>query len=197
MLDHSGNPGRHPLADRGDDLYETPAVAVEALLLAEPIPRVVWEPACGPGAISRALLDAGHTVYSSDLRDYGFGLAGLNFLAARELPPGVQAIVTNPPYKDANAFVSTAIALCPLVAMLLRLPFLESEGRRAILEDGGLARVHVFRNRLPMMHRGGWQGNRTGSSMAFAWFVWDRAHRGPATINRISWGPLTGPASRP
>jgi hypothetical protein len=32
--------------------------------------------------------------------------------------------------------------------------------------------------------------------MAFAWFVWDRDHRGPATLHRISWeadAPSTPP----
>jgi hypothetical protein len=34
MLHHSCQAGRHPLSARGLDLYETPAVAVEALLRA-------------------------------------------------------------------------------------------------------------------------------------------------------------------
>jgi hypothetical protein len=29
--------------------------------------------------------------------------------------------------------------------------------------------------------------------MAFAWFVWDRAHTGPTTIQRIDWKPLSAP----
>jgi hypothetical protein len=36
---HAANPGRHPLSDRGQDLYETPAVAVEALLRVEQLPH--------------------------------------------------------------------------------------------------------------------------------------------------------------
>ena len=43
---------RHPDSARGNDLYETPEVATLALLLAEPLPRTIWEPACGHGAIS-------------------------------------------------------------------------------------------------------------------------------------------------
>jgi hypothetical protein len=42
---------RSPLAERGHDLYETPAVAVQALLRVERLPHVVWEPAAGRGAI--------------------------------------------------------------------------------------------------------------------------------------------------
>ncbi len=64
---------------------------------------------------------------------------------------------------------------------------MESERRTPILEGRGLARIHVFRLRLPMMHRAGWEGRKANSGMAFAWFVWDRSHTGPTTIDRISW----------
>jgi hypothetical protein len=37
-----------------------------------------------------------------------------------------------------------------------------------------------------MMHRDGWQGPRASSAMAFAWYCWDRDHRGPPIFNRIS-----------
>ena len=81
-----------------------------------------------------------------------------------------------------------ALELCPLVIMLLRLAFMESERRTGILEGRGLARIHQFRKRLPMMHRGGWEGRKANSAMAFAWFVLGpRACRGPTSIDRISW----------
>lgn len=187
MLDRSTGNGRHKLADRQHDCYETPAVAVRALLAHETFPKVVWEPACGPGAIARVLMAAGHTVYASDLIDYGVGLAGLNFLAARAAPPGCECIITNPPFKDAEAFVAKALELVPRVAMLLRLAFLEAERKSGILDDGRLARVHVFKNRLPMLHRHGWTGPRSTGAMAFAWFVFDATHSGPASLNRIRW----------
>jgi hypothetical protein len=43
-----------------------------------------------------------------------------------------------------------------------------------------------------MMHRAGWEGRKANSGMAFAWFVWDRAHRGPATIDRLHWDQYDG-----
>jgi hypothetical protein len=42
-LDHSRQVQRHPLAERGHDLYETPDVAVEALLRVERLPHRIWE----------------------------------------------------------------------------------------------------------------------------------------------------------
>src|SRR5262245_4278152 len=70
-LTHAANAGRHSLAARGDDLYETPPVAVEALMRVERLPHRIWEPACGPGGIVGILRAAGHRVYATDLNDWG------------------------------------------------------------------------------------------------------------------------------
>lgn len=178
------------LLERKDDLYETPPEAVHALLKAERLPSVVWEPACGPGAIVRVLRAARYTVIATDLVDYASpdqDEAGVDFLMEWHAPLLAEAIVTNPPFKNAEVFVTHALKLCPKVIMLLRLAFLESERRSDILDNGRLARVHVFRKRLPMMHRAGWDGPRASSALAFAWFVWDRDHSGPTELHRISW----------
>lgn len=184
--------GKHDYAARGNDLYETPACAVRALLEVETLPDgAVWEPACGPGAIARVLRQAGHPVWATDLVDYQSpdqDHAGMDFLAQTgSAPCYFGSIVTNPPYKLAHQFALHAVVLCPRVYMLLRLSFLESERRSEILENGWLARVHVFRKRLPMMHRAGWAGPRiTSNAIPFAWFVWDRAHVGATELRRIS-----------
>jgi len=186
-LDHSSQVQRHPHAERGLDLYETPPVAVEALLRVEQLPHCIWEPAAGRGAIVNVLRKHGHAVIASDIHDYGFPLDFVgDFLQAQALT-GCDCIVTNPPYKIAAQFVEHALKLSPLVIMLHRLAFMESERRCPILEGAGLARIHVFRKRLPMMHRDQWAGRKANSGMAFAWFVWDRAHQGHTTIDRISW----------
>jgi hypothetical protein len=87
----------------------------------------------------------------------------------------------------ANEFAAHALELCPNVVMLLRLAFLESERRSPILDGAGLRRVFVFRKRLPMMHRDGWEGRKASSGLAFAWFVWERGYRGHPITQRISW----------
>jgi hypothetical protein len=190
MLDPSSTGSkRHAQAVRGHDLYETPEAAVLAVTQVERLPLRLWEPAAGRGAIVRPLRAAGHHVIASDLIDYGdpTHFAGRNFLAETKAPDGCEAIITNPPYSLAEKFVRHALELSPLTIMLLRLAFLESARRSDILEGAGLARVHVFRKRLPMMHRDGWTGRRATSGIAFAWFVWDRSHTGPTTIHRVSW----------
>lgn len=186
MLEHKQK--RAPLAVRGDDLYETPACAVESLLLVEGVTECVWEPACGRGTIARVLREHGRTVWASDLINYDSpdqDTAGIDFLMEHRNWPG--HIVTNPPFKLAEQFVAKALECAPKVMMLLRLAFMESERRTKILENGWLARVWVYRKRLPMMHRDGWEGKKGNSGMAFAWFVWDKQHHGPTTIHRLSW----------
>ena len=192
QLDHAANPGRHRLAARGDDVYETPIEAVPALLGVERLPDSIWEPCCGSGAIVRVLRESRFRVHATDLVDHGCPASesAVDFLLEQRAPDGVEAIVTNPPFKLADQFVVHALRLVPRVIMLLRLAFLESERRSPILDSGNLARVHVFKNRLPMMHRSGWTGPRATSSIPFAWFCWDRKHVGKPTFDRISWKPL-------
>ena len=190
MLDHSCQVQRHPLSERGHDMYSTPAVAVEALLRVEKLPRYLWEPAAGRGNIVDVLRVHGHEVLASDLIDYNIPthFAGRDFLLERKLPSGCECIITNPPFKIVEAFTRHALKLAPpKLVLLLRLAFLESERRCDILESAGLARVHVFRKGLPMMHRDSWQGPKANSGMAFAWYVFERGYTGPTVIDRISW----------
>lgn len=195
----------HAVSTRGDDLYETPPEAVRALLSVEPVPLTVWEPACGRGAIVRVLRASGRAVVATDLVDYACedSKARIDFLMETKAPDGVPAIVTNPPFKNADEFVAHSISLVPEVYMLLRVAFLEGlrwydeayvretiapkEAWRALDLQRHLARVWVFAPRLDMMHRDGWDGPKSSSGMAFAWFVFHRGSqrlRGPA---RIGW----------
>ncbi len=185
-LSHACQTGRHPHAVRGRDLYETPAVAVEALLRVEKLPRVLWEPAAGRGAIVNVLRSHGHAIVASDLIDYDFDLDfAVDFLKTNKAPGRCTAIITNPPYKLATEFAAHALDLVPHVYFLLRLAFLESAKRTKVLERRGLRAVYVFRKRLPMMHRDGWTGRRASSAIPFAWFCWSRDHRGPTIVDRI------------
>jgi len=101
-------------------------------------------------------------------------------------PPLCRCIITNPPYRLAKQFIAHALRLVPEVAMLCRLAFLESTRPTRLLEECGLARVLVFRNRLPMMHRYGWTGPHNSSSTAFAWYIWQRGCNDVPRLERIS-----------
>jgi hypothetical protein len=177
-------------SDRGNDFYPTPPIAVHCLMRAVGLPQVVWEPCCGDGAIVRVLRDAGRTVIAQDLVDYGCpdSSSGIDFLLERAAPAGCDTILTNPPYMLADKFVTKGLELVPRVILLLRLAFIESERRRHLIDGGQLARYLPFSNRLPMMHRHDFQGKKTeASAIGFAWFVWDRAHRGKPRITTLGF----------
>jgi hypothetical protein len=155
----------------------------------ESLPHRIWEPAAGRGAIVNVLRAAGHEVLASDLIDYGdpTHFARRDFLLEWKLPHTCEMILTNPPFKLADEFVEHALDLCPRVIMLLRFLFYEGTSRTRTLEQRGLARVHLFRERLAL-HRDSWDGNKVSGRMALAWFVWDRSHSGKPALNRISGG---------
>jgi hypothetical protein len=117
----------HSHADRGDDAYFTHPVAVHVLYCLERpyLPRRIWEPAAGEGAIVNVLRGCGYEVTASDKADYGLeGCLKLDYLTAA-LMPGIEAAVSNPPYRRAVAFIRKALVEVPYVAMLLRTNFLE------------------------------------------------------------------------
>lgn len=168
-----------------NDFYPTPERATKALLAAETFAGAVWEPACGDGAISRLFEEAGYPVVSSDLVNRGFGESGVDFLL--EWQSRAPNIVTNPPFKLAVPFVRKALQLSTgKVAMLLKIAFLEGQERAKLFAASPLARVHVFSQRLAFVPGDGARKLDGGGMMAFAWFVWDRAHDGPP---QLGWLP--------
>ena len=126
-----------------DDFYETPAEGVTRLLdrpdLAPSTSALIWECAAGRGAISTVLSERGYTVYSTELRDRGFGKTGVDFLTAGR--PNTEGhplvILTNPPFKYAISFIEHSLELLrdgESCYFLLRLSFLEGQKRQAFFE---------------------------------------------------------------
>src|SRR3954453_17057910 len=104
------------------DFYPTPAWVTEALLRTVRLPKGVWEPCCGDGAMARILEAHGHHVVATDLVDRGYGHGGRDFMMESGLPDGVTAIVTNPPYGNGlPKFVDHALGLLRPVGGVLAL----------------------------------------------------------------------------
>ncbi|WP_367354098.1 SAM-dependent methyltransferase [Agrobacterium pusense] len=189
--------------ERGANLYETPPEAMFTLLALEEFSACVLEPACGRGAISRMLEAFHYSVVLADINDYGTAdsngelQAVQDFLTSQPDESGSYDIVTNPPYGDLlNSFVAHALRVYQprKMALLLNLNFLcgfADDDRNFVMDDCPPARVYVFKRRLPMMHRDGWDGNKASSRMNTAWFVWERdeaGNYGSATIvRRVDW----------
>lgn len=190
-------------AVRGDDFYASPYAALPPLLLAEGrrLPRTIWEPAAGNGALVLPLRNRGFTTYATDLNDWGCPdcIADMDFTSApaARFADDLQArhgsafgIVTNPPFNIIERFVERAVASAPYVALLCRLAFLESEGRMNWWRQVGLRRVHLIAERLPMMHRHGYDGPKlSNAGMCFAWFIFEAGKRQAlqVPVRWVSW----------
>lgn len=163
----------------GPDFYPTPRWATHALIASEPFKDDIWECACGDGAMSNVLAETGNTVISSDLYERGFGEAGHDFLTSQKRRPN---IITNPPFHSAEGFVASGLRLAESkFALLLRLAFLEGANRtNTIFHKHPPSRVWVFSERITFYPAG---IKATGSgTTAYAWFVWDKDHVGPAEL---------------
>ena len=96
----------HDFGVRGLDPYFTCPEAIRSLIVLEGprLPRRIWEPAAGDGAIVRELSASGRQVVASDIHDYGLANCRiLDYLTAPRMV-GVDGLVTNPPFKLAIEF---------------------------------------------------------------------------------------------
>jgi hypothetical protein len=163
----------------GPDFYPTPRWATFALIESEKFEGDIWEPACGDGAMSEVLAETGNRIVSSDLYDRGYGEAGQDFLASKRVAPN---IITNPPFNSAEGFVAVARrAAQQKFALLLRLAFLEGANRtNTIFQVSPPSRVWVFSERITFYPKGAVVAG--SGTTAYAWFVWDKSHTGPAEL---------------
>lgn len=197
--------GTRSKAERGAELHETPEFAVRLLMEQWPdffgSPRVIFEPHCGPGRLVAALCAGGHSVIAADKVDYEkrwradwtvpryWGRDFLNWQADDAFLRGVDAIVMNPPFSEADAHILHALKLVPRVFALLELPWMNGIGdaRSALVDDGPLIVVHPFKHRVPM-HADNFTGKRNKNSRRHAWYVFQRPGPRPAcapVIRRI------------
>lgn len=176
------------------DYYATPEIAVKKLLARETFDKYIWEPACGEGHISKALEAEGYDVISTDLIYRGYGeKEPLDFLKSDEKELS-EDIITNPPYKYALEFVEKALKSIKTghkVAMLLKIQFLEGQGRGEFFKKNPPKTVYVFSNRIACALNGDFAAvtNKKGkfkSAACYAWFVWQKGFTGPCIVDWIT-----------
>jgi hypothetical protein len=152
------------------DFYPTPAEVTQTLLHQFPDlfqSKHIWEPACGAGDMSKVLLTC-NTVCSTDLHNHGYGTTGQDFLTT-PAPPGVTAIVTNPPFRLAAQFIERARSFKVPFAMLLKSTYWHSKKRHALFTNTGPLAV------CPLTWRPVFSPCRGGSpTLDFLWTVWDQ-----------------------
>ena len=169
------------------DYYATEPRAMSLLLEQEKFAINIWECACGEGHLSKELEKYGHSVWSTDLIDRGYGEGDIDFLKQTDIFEG--DIITNPPYKFASDFLIKALELIPTgnkVAMFLKLQFLEGKARREIFNKYPPKIVYVSSSRIMCAKNGDFEGTKGSSAVAYAWFVWEKGFKGDPSIKWIN-----------
>lgn len=172
-----------------DDWYVEPQWVSSRLFEVEPFAGEIWDPACGGGNIITAALCAGHSAHGSDKVQRYRGAIVWDFLAQGERPDRVNNIVSNPPFKHAQAFVELSLKLATnKVAMMLPAAWVQGDKRSRWLETTPLARIHFLAPRPSMppgevISAGIKAGNGTTD---YAWFVWDLSKKRKHTPE-IKW----------
>lgn len=164
MAGGTGKAGR-----RKHDFYPTTdAPMVRALLphLQGIFPTQIWEPACGQGHMVEELRKVDYTVTCSDIVDRGYGGTIVeDFLTtSRARAP---AIITNPPFSLADAFIEHALCVLGIehLALILPMNFYTAKKRVQAFETFKPSLV------MPMT----WRLDTTGQgapTMNLQWVVW-------------------------
>ena len=167
-------------ARKPNDFYETPAWVTNALQPCLVGARMIWDPAAGDGAMVKVMHSwPSVKVNGTDIR------GGCDFLGPNIVRDSVpfDAIVCNPPYSMAQAFIEKALQITRKprgrVAMLLRVDYDSAKTRRHLFGS-----CPEFSMKLVLTSRIRWFAGSTGSpSFNHAWFIWDWANLGrPAKI---------------
>lgn len=156
------------------------------------LPNRVWECAAGRGDMSRALKECGLDVYSSDIdmsefdNEIGPGHER-SFLDEFQVPEGVKAIVTNPPYNEpwrgiSNDFIRQGLSFfdgeVEFMAMLLRSEFRCGKSRKDMFGE-----CPHYMGELVLTTRPRWDyGDPNAPENAaprhnFSWFLWHKNYR--------------------
>jgi hypothetical protein len=181
------------------DYFPTPPWATRALFkrvlpsLGVETIAIMWEPACGEGHMAEVLAEfASGQVIGSDVFDYGYGQAPIDFLHDEPIARPAW-IITNPPFVAACEFTLRALDLASQgVAMLVRTQWIEGIGRyEKLFRDRPPTLYAPFVERVPMV-KGRWDPTAS-TATAYAWFVWRKIASGVEVGNlptsRVLWIP--------
>lgn len=176
--------GGSPSRGRVDnDYYATPPIATNMLLDNFDVRLTgnsFLEPCCGGGHIANAIKEyyGDATVDCMDLVDRGYPNTKIQDFLEYKPDREWDAIVTNPPYSLAAEFIMKSMKCLKdggVLAMFLKVQFLEGQGRKMLFDKYPPKYVYVFRKRVGPWRNGeefDEKGKPWASTMCFAWFVW-------------------------
>lgn len=173
-----------------DDWYVTDMRAPAMLFLemdrlGERLPRWCVEPSVGDGPLARVAAARGHSVLCYDIVDRGWpGTVVTDFLRLPRPVAEPMFILQNPPYTGALDHIRHSLSMLrdgEWCLALLRIQFLEGQGRRGFFKESPPRYVMVFSGRI-RCDKGGSAARRGGSAVCYAWFCWQKGYAGGPEI---------------
>jgi hypothetical protein len=181
--------GGNPHADRGredDDYYPTPPAVTRALVIEYPWlkGKTVWEPCAGDGKMAATLLDAGiGQVCCTELNprppvrpDLKIGRGDVFHYTVL---PGVDAVITNPPFMLAPTMIPHILGLeggpPQFLALVLKATFWHAARRHKLFKKHPPTGIHPLLWRPDFLNKG-------APTMEIMWCVWDQAEAGSEAI---------------
>jgi len=147
------------------DMAQTPPYALGPLLPYIPTNSPVWEPACGEGYLSEALMSNGFTVIKSDI------LHGIDFLnPSQELATRWYILITNPPYSIKYKWLQRCYELGKPFALLMPLETLGAAKAQKLFKQHGMELIVLNKRVNFKMPDTGWNGG--GAQFPTAWFTY-------------------------
>lgn len=135
----------------------------------------VLDPACGRGHMLLGLAPHFQMAFGSDLFPYGWSHGLGDFIHTPDDAFRPDFVITNPPFKLAEAFAHTGLRVAKRgVALLVRAAFTEGVKRyENLFREHPPTVVAQFTERVPMYRGRIVKGGTTAT--AYAWVVWDKA----------------------
>jgi hypothetical protein len=167
--------------------YVEPQWCSQRLFDVEDFTDPIFDPACGFGTILKSAINAGYETWAGDIVDRGYpgttigDFFGLNTNAAD--------IVSNPPFDQFKEFALHALDCCyekvALIWLVRTLP------AARWLAKTPLKTIYLLTPRpsMPPGHTITAGEKPGGGKQDFCWLVWDKNHRGPATIDWLRRDP--------
>lgn len=179
-----------PVYERGQhDWYVEPGWCWDLLFARESFRGMLWDPCCGCGTGPEGMRRASYlsgAIIATDIVDRGYERLSAveNFFASDR---AADCILSNPPYKYAQAFILHALSRARhKVAVLVQQQFPYSQARHSLFTEHPLARLYFFSTRPSMPPGEALQdgsSTATGGKTDYLWMVWERGHVGPPTAH--------------
>lgn len=167
------------------DFYPTPPEVTIALMdFLKLQPCVVWECACGNGAMADIIKSYGHSVIATDL------ITGGDFL---NIHYDVDAIITNPPFNLSSEFIEKALKEADIVAMVLKSQYWHAKKRFDLFIKNPPAYILPLTWRPDFLYQERENGKTGSPTLEIIWTVWIKGNTGREYIPLLK--PLPCPST--